>query len=130
MHTSISELIRRGYKENEAAEVHTAKISFPKILQQKWPSIRLDGRFGDHFHLTQVPSNIEVNPQTSFALVYHILLNFAKPSIIYNSQEIIDMTKARFHKMDIELGELYEPIAPFTTRKTTRGKPSQESISK
>jgi hypothetical protein len=31
VHTSIRELIRRGYRKNEAAEVHTAKISFPRI---------------------------------------------------------------------------------------------------
>jgi hypothetical protein len=55
VHTSIRELIQRGYRENEAAEVHTTKISFLRILQQKWPSARLDGRSGHHFHLTQVP---------------------------------------------------------------------------
>jgi hypothetical protein len=31
LHTSIRELIHRGYRENEAAEIHTAKISFPRI---------------------------------------------------------------------------------------------------
>jgi hypothetical protein len=101
VHISIRELIRRGYRENEATEIHTAKISFPRILQQKWPSARLDGRSRHHFHLTQVPSDVEVNPQTGFALLYHILLNFAKPSIIYSSQEITDMTKERFQKMGI-----------------------------
>ena len=85
VHTSIHELIQRGYRENEVEEIHIAKISFPRIPQQKWPSTRLDGRFGHHFHLTQVLSDIEVNPQTRFALVYHILLNSAKPSIIYSS---------------------------------------------
>jgi hypothetical protein len=95
VHTSIRELIRRGYRENEAAEVHTTKILFPRILQQKWPSARLDGRSEHHFHLTQVPLDVEINPQIGFVLVYHILLNFAKPSIKYNSQEIIDMKKRK-----------------------------------
>jgi hypothetical protein len=31
--TSIRELIKLGYRENEAAEIHTAKISFPRIQQ-------------------------------------------------------------------------------------------------
>jgi SOS response regulatory protein OraA/RecX len=31
VHTSIRELIRRGYRENEAAEIHTARISFSRI---------------------------------------------------------------------------------------------------
>jgi hypothetical protein len=133
VHTSIRKLIRRGYRKNEAAEIHIAKISFPRIPQQKWPSARLDGRSGHHFHLTQVPSNVEVNPQTSFVLVYHILLNFAKPSITYSSQEITNMTKERLQKMDIELGELCEPLSPLrpcATRKPTGGTALQKSTSK
>ena len=117
IHMSIREMIRRGYKENEAAEAHTAKVSFPRVPQQKWPSKRLDGRTGHHYHLTQVPSDIEINTQTGFALVYHILLNFEKPTISYSSQEVTDMTKARFQKMGIELGELCEPIAPLCNAK-------------
>jgi hypothetical protein len=45
------------------------------------------------------------------------LLNFEKPTIAYTSQEIIDMTKTRLQKMDIELGELKEPIAPLCNAK-------------
>ena len=52
VNTSIRDLIRKGYKENEAAEIHTAKISFPRIPQLKWPSERQDGRLGHHYHLT------------------------------------------------------------------------------
>jgi hypothetical protein len=118
MHMSIREMIRRSYKENEATEAHIANISFPRIPQQKWPSTRQDGRSGHHFHLTQIPSDVEVNPQTGFALVYHILLNFAKPTTTYNSKEIIDMTKERFQKMEIELGELCESIAPLCNSKS------------
>jgi hypothetical protein len=116
-HMSIREMIRKGYRENEAAEAHTAKVSFPWIPQQKWPSSRTDGQSGHHYHLTQVPSEIEVNTQTSFALVYHILLNFEKPTTAYNSQEITEMTITRFQKMNIELGELCEPIAPLCNSK-------------
>ena len=97
-------MIRKCYKENEAAEAHTDKVSFSRIPQLKWPSARLDGRSGHHYHLTQVPLDIEVNTQIDFVLVYHVFLNFEKPTASYNSQEIIDMTKTRFQKMEIELG--------------------------
>ena len=117
IHTSIREMIRRGYKESEAAEAHTAKVFFRRIPQLKWPITRLDGRTGHHYHLIQVPSDVEINTQIGFALVYHILLNFEKPINSYHSQEIIDMTKARFQKMGIELGELCEPIAPLYNSK-------------
>jgi hypothetical protein len=114
---SIRELIRMGFRESEAAELHTAKISFPRVHQQRWPNSRQDGRTGHHYHLTQVPSGIDINVDTGFALVYHILLNFEKPSIAYNNIKIIEMSKARFHKMGIELGELREPIVPLCNSK-------------
>jgi hypothetical protein len=44
-------------------------------------------------------------------------LNFEKPFVAYTSHEITNMTKARFHKMGIELGELREPIAPLCNSK-------------
>jgi hypothetical protein len=115
--TPIRELIKMGYRENEATELHTAKISYSRIPQQRWPNLRLDGRSGHHYHLTQVPSDIEICLTTGFALVYHLLLNFEKPSVAYTSHEITDMTKARFQKMDIELGDLREPIAPLCNSK-------------
>ena len=115
--TPIRELLKLRFRENEAAELHSAKISFSRVQQQRWPSRRTDGHTGYHFHLTQVPSDIEVNPDTGFALVYQILLNFEKPTTAYTSQEIIDMTQARLQKMDIELGDLREPIAPLCNAK-------------
>jgi hypothetical protein len=117
INTPICELLRLGFRESEAAEIHTTKISFPRVQQQKWPSTRTDGCSGHHYHITQVPSDIEIDTNTGFALVYHILLNFEKPSTSYTSQEIVDMTTARFVKMDIELGELREPIAPLYNSK-------------
>ena len=116
--TSIKELIRQGYKENEAVELHTAKISYLRVQQQRWPSSRQDGRTGHHLHLTQITSDININTTTGFVLIYHILLNFEKPVIAYTSLEVTEMTKTRFQKMSIELGELREPIAPLCNSKT------------
>ena len=45
-------------------------------------------------------------------------MNFEKPVIAYTSLEVIEMTKNRFQKMGIELGELREPIAPLCNSKT------------
>jgi hypothetical protein len=65
-----------------------------------------------------VPLDIDINTTTGFVLVYHILLNFEKPFVAYSSLEVIEMTKARFQKMGIELKELREPIAPLCNSKT------------
>ena len=77
----IQELLKLGFRENKATELHIAKISFRRLHQQRWPSQHTDGRTRHYFHLTQVFSNIDVNP----ALVYHILLNFEKPTVAYTS---------------------------------------------
>jgi hypothetical protein len=45
--------------------------------------------------------DIEINRDIGYAFVYHIFLNFKKPSISYTNQEIIDMTKTRFQRMGI-----------------------------
>jgi hypothetical protein len=117
INTPICEFLRLGYKESEAAEIHATKISFPRVQQQRWPSTRTDGHSGHHYHITQVPLDIDIDTSKGFALVYHILLNFEKPSISYTNQEIVDMVAARFLKMDIELGELRELIAPLCNSK-------------
>jgi hypothetical protein len=105
------------FTESKVAELHTAKISYPRVHQQHWPSSRQDGRTGHHYYLIHVPLDIDINIDIGFALVYHILLNFEKPSITYNSLEIIEISKARFQKMGIELGELREPTAPLCNAK-------------
>ena len=33
LNMSIREMIKKGYKENKAAEAHTARISFPRVPQ-------------------------------------------------------------------------------------------------
>ena len=78
---SIRELIRMGFRESEAVEFHTTKISFPRVHQQRWLSSRQDGRIRHHYHLTHVPSDIDINVDTGFALVYQIFLNFQKHTI-------------------------------------------------
>ena len=52
IHTFICEMIRSGYKESEAAEAHTTKISFSRVPQQTWPNTRMDGQTRNHYHLT------------------------------------------------------------------------------
>jgi hypothetical protein len=46
-------------------------------------------------------------------LVYNILFHFEKPNNNYNSNEIINLTASRLRAMEIELGDIVEPIAPL-----------------
>jgi hypothetical protein len=52
INTPIRELLRLEFRESEAAEIHTTKISFPRVQQQRWPNTRTDGRSGHHYHIT------------------------------------------------------------------------------
>jgi hypothetical protein len=73
-----------------------------------------------------VPSDIEIDTNAGFALVYHILLNFEKPSTLYTSQEIVDLAVARFVKMDIELASCESQLHRSVTPKKTPGTESSE----
>jgi hypothetical protein len=109
----LHKLMDAGLQEEEANELQKAKISFPRIYQKEWPQTREDQVPGQHYHLTQVPFDIATNPETGYALVYQIFLHFEKPSTMYSRDSIIMLTKDRMHYMQIELGNILEPVAPF-----------------
>ena len=58
----IDELIASGYVSSEAAELRSASMSFPRVQQKLWPTTRPDGIEGQHINITQLPFDIEVNP--------------------------------------------------------------------
>ena len=55
-----------------------------------------------------------------FALTYEILLHFEKTLQPYNSQKIIILVATRFHKMNIALGNIVEPIVPLCSLKENK----------
>ena len=71
----ISELIRKGMEIDEATECQQTTPSFPFVIQEEWPSIRGDGIEGQHFNLTQIPFDVEVD-ENGFALDYQIAIAF------------------------------------------------------
>ena len=98
---------------HEAQVLTTAKISFPRVSQHKWPQDREDNVLGQHYHLIQIPFDIEVDQETRLTCVYQIFLHFEKSKTTYTGDAIIVLTKDRFQKMKIELGNILEPIALF-----------------
>ena len=66
---------------------------------------------GQHFNLTQLPIETEVDPGTSLSLDYHVAVYFDKPATDYTHNEVLSMATARLSHMNIELGiGLAEPI--------------------
>jgi hypothetical protein len=78
--TPTAELIKLGYVANEAEELRSARMSFPRVQQKLWPTTRPDNTVGQHFNITQLPFDVEIDPLTHLSLDYHILLHFEKPS--------------------------------------------------
>ena len=108
----IEELVALGYVASEAAELHSATMSFPCVQQKLWPTTRPDGIEGQHVNITQLPFDIEVNPKTHLSLDYHILLHSEKPINPISQDQVMKKLITRFQTMEIQLGDLIgEPIA-------------------
>ena len=60
-----ADLIELGILETEAEEMSQLyKIAFPHVKQLLYPLERPDGKGGQHFNLTQLPIETEVDPGT------------------------------------------------------------------
>ena len=101
-----------GMTEVEAKEMtHIGKITFPHVKQLLYPLERPDGKGGQHFNLTQLPVETEVDPGTGLSIDYHIAIHFDKPITDYTHHEVLNMATTRLAQMGIELGiGLAEPI--------------------
>ena len=71
----ISDLIGKGMEIDEAKECQNATPSFPFVIQEEWSSKREHEKEGQHFNLTQVPFDVEVD-EHGFSLDYHIAIAF------------------------------------------------------
>ena len=59
--------------------MQNAKLSFPYVPQVEWASKRQDGLKGQHYNLTQLPFDVEVDENGfSFIIKYQSILNSKK----------------------------------------------------
>jgi hypothetical protein len=106
-----------GMVPTDVLEISTAKIAFPRVPQKVWLAQRSDNQPGNHFYITQIPFDMQVDQTTGFACIYHIFIQFEKTIRDYSSKEITEMTLARFEQMDVQLGDILEPIAALYSAK-------------
>ena len=106
------DLMGMGISELEAEEMSQInRIVFPRVKQLLYPLERPDGKGGQHFNLTQLPIETEVDPGTGLSLDYHVVVYFDKPATDDTHNEVLSMATARLSHMNIELGiGLAEPI--------------------
>ena len=113
------ELMKRGIDFDEAKEMQNAKSSFPYVSQIEWPSKRGDRIEGQHFNLTQLPFDVEVD-ENGFSLDYQISIYFELTEIKWEKDVIMEKVKERLTTMKIKTRDLIgEPIAIMCYHKST-----------
>lgn len=90
------------------------------MSQYEWPQERDDKVPGQHYHLIQIPFDIEIDQETGLALKYQIFLQFEKPTVAYIGEAITNLAKTKLQQMQIELGNILEPIAPLCSTRDER----------
>ena len=104
--------VKKGRSDKEVAELLTAVFSYPHTTQTFFPLVRPDGIDGQHFNITQIPFEIETDPDTRLSYDYQVAIYFQKPTKQYTHEEILALTQARLREMRIALGDkIAEPIA-------------------
>ena len=116
---STKELLKRKIDFDEAKEMQNARASFPYVPQREWPSKREDGKEGQHYNLTQLPFDVEVD-DNGFSFDNQVSIHFELGEQKWEREVIMDKVKERLNKMNIELGELIgEPIAIMCYHKSS-----------
>lgn len=112
-HKSVSKLMRMGMSENEASECQNVITCCPYVPQELWPSTR-DDRSEQNYHLTQIPTDIEI--VDGFAMDYQIALFSNLDEMVTPKEVGYEKIKKRLDEMKIMLGEeINGPIAIMHT---------------
>ena len=117
---ALNACLQAGIPSNEACELVSPQIAFPRTLQQLWPFSRSDNVLGQQYHVIKISQDVEVDSLIGYARTYQILLHFEKPLKPYTSKEIVELVAKRFQKMGIAFGDILEPIAPHYLPKDSK----------
>jgi hypothetical protein len=108
---TIANRITRGIPRKETEELESVSISYHIMPQILYPSVRSDGHPGQHLNLTQLPSEIEIDPISCMSLDFHIAIHFQLPNNPLYHNHIKELVKESLNDMHIPLGtNLIEPI--------------------
>jgi hypothetical protein len=81
---------------HEAEELENSIISFPRVPQTLYPSVRSDKVLGQYYNLTQLLFEVETNPDTGLSLDFHITIYFEQPKTPFEHDEILIKAQERF----------------------------------
>ena len=69
------DLVRKGLTLKESGECYEALSSYPFVPQKEWPSVWPESTRGNHFNITQIPSEVDVDVN-GFSLDYQVSIHF------------------------------------------------------
>jgi hypothetical protein len=116
---STLDLMKKIIDFDEAKEMQKSHPSFPYVPQMEWPSKRDDGIEGQHFNLTQLPFDMEVD-ENGYSYDYQIAVNFELNETKWEKDVIMNKVKERLDIMNITTGDFIgEPIAIMCYHKFT-----------
>src|ERR1700738_682719 len=109
---TIADRITRGIPRKEAEELESVSIFYPRVPQILYPSVRSDGLPGQHLNLTQLPSEIEIDPISCMSLDFQKAIHFQLPNNPLFHNHVKELVKERLNDMHISLGtKLIESIS-------------------
>jgi hypothetical protein len=119
---SIADRITRGIPRKETEELECVSISYPRVPQTLYPSERSDGINGQHFNLTQLPQEIEIDPISRLSKDFHIAIHFQLSNNPLMHNHVKELVQERLDDMKIPLGtNLIEPISILCMSVKRRG---------
>jgi hypothetical protein len=62
--------------DSEIQECLSYRYSFPRVAQTLYPSSRPDTLPGQYYHLTQLPSYVDMDPITGLSHTYQLVIRF------------------------------------------------------
>jgi hypothetical protein len=114
-------LVQRGLLASEITEYLSYRHSFLRVTQTLYPSVRLDTLPGQHYHLTQLPSHVNIDPTTGLSPTYQLVIRFDTNYRDFSKIDVQEAAASRFEVMHIPLATRFrEPICAIVDRASTK----------
>ena len=95
--------------------------SFPRALQTLYPSIHPNALPGQYYHLTQLPSHVNIDPTTGLSPTYQLVIRFDTNYKDFSKLDVQEAAASRFEVMHIPLATRFrEPICAIVDRASTK----------
>jgi hypothetical protein len=106
---------------SEITEYLSYRHSFPKVTQTLYPLVCPDTLHGQHYHLIQLPSHVNIDPTTGLSPTYQLVIRFDTNYRDFSKIDVQEAAVSRFDVMHIPLATRFcEPICAILDRASTK----------